>query len=132
MKVYFLFILILFISCKPVLITTKATSQHWCIKEKNIEGINYHILLKTNASFTDLKLDAITVNNLSVSDYSYSVIGKSITEQKFQKGDTIIVSFNKIGGNKADTIRIFYHFKKRPKSIIIAKTKELQSLCPSL
>ncbi|MGQ9846457.1 MAG: hypothetical protein ACUVQP_03000 [Bacteroidales bacterium] len=130
MKVCFFFILILFVSCKPILLPIKATSQHWCIKEKNIEGINYHILLKTHASFTDLKLDSITINKNSINDYSYSVIGKSTTEQRFQKGDTIIVSFNKIGSNKADTIRIFYHLKQRQKSIIIAKTKELQSLCP--
>lgn len=118
------------VSCKPILLCTKATSQHWCVKEKNIEGINYHILLKTAASYTDLQFDSITVNKTSINDYSYSVIGKSITEQRFQKGDTIIVSFNKIGDKKAGTISIFFHFKNKQKFILISKTKELQSLCP--
>lgn len=130
MKVFFLFILITSVSCKPILLTINATSQYWCVKEKNIEGVNCHILLKTSAAYTDLKLDSITVNKLSISNYSYSVIGKSNTEQRFQKDDTIIVSFNTIGIKKADLICVFYYFKKKQKVITIYKTKELQSLCP--
>ncbi|NSW45716.1 MAG: hypothetical protein HPY79_07885 [Bacteroidales bacterium] len=129
MKLYLLFVLF-FQSCTSSFIITKATSQYWCVKEKNIEGINYHILLKTKASYVNVTFDSLTVNNASIKDFSYSVIGKSINEQKFNQGDTIIVSFNKIGEKHLEPIRIYYRYKQRPKSILISNIKELQSLCP--
>jgi len=130
MKLLLFFILLLLISCSPILHFTKATSQYWCVKEKNIEGMNYHILLKTKTSYVNVTFDSLTVNNASIKDFSYSVIGKSINEQRFKQGDTIIVSFNKIGEKHLEPIRIYYRYKQRPKSILISNIKELQSLCP--
>jgi len=130
MKLLFFLILLFLISCTPTLRLTKATSQYWCVKEKNIEGVNYHILLKTKASYINLSFDSITVNNASIKDFSYSVIGKSINEQKFKQGDTIIISFNKIGDKHAEPIHIYYRYLQHSKFILISKINELQSLCP--
>lgn len=128
-SILFIFLL-LFYSCKPTLILTKATSQSWCIKEKNIKGVNYHILIKSNASYLDVKFDSLKSNGMLINDYNYSVLGKSIYEQKFSKEDTVLISFNRIGVEKAETITIYYSHKHSRKSIKVYNFKELRTLCP--
>ncbi|GAB4454646.1 MAG: hypothetical protein Fur0028_10040 [Bacteroidales bacterium] len=109
---------------------TKATSQAWCVKEKNMKGVNYHILIKSNASYLDVKFDSLKSNGMLINDYNYSVLGKSIYEQKFCKEDTVLISFNRIGVEKAEPITIYYSHKHSRKSIKVDNFKELRTLCP--
>lgn len=122
--------LLIFYSCTPALQLTKATSQYWCVNEKKINGVNHHILLKTNVSYSELTFDSLKCNKTLIKDYNYSVIGKSINEQRFNKNDTVIISFNRIGVAKAEPITIYFSLNHHQKCINVNNFSLLKPLCP--
>lgn len=123
-------LLLVLSSCKVNLIELRSTSQKWCVPNNNIHGINYHFTLKTQADYTSLKIDSIKLHNKWLKNFHYSVIGKSNTETKFFKGDTILISVNMMDTLYDGSVLIHYSFKNKLKLIPIIKIINLKSLCP--
>ncbi len=76
------------------LILLKSSSQTWSTTDKNISGTNYHFLLKTLANKNELQIDSLCVKNKLITNFHYSVIGKSNTYTNYIKEDSIIISIN--------------------------------------
>lgn len=108
----------------------KTTAQRWCVSDKNIKGINYHLLLPVKTDYTRLTIDSMQINDDKIVQVNYSVIGKSNTYKQYQKNDTIIISHNSINQNSVGQIIIYYTFKNKKNSLFISNIKEIKSLCP--
>ncbi len=130
-RVIILLILSLIVSsCKIHLKEIRSTRQMWCVLQNNLYGINYHFTFKTYSDFTQLKFDSIKLHDIWIKDFHYSVIGKSNTERKFLKGDTILISVNKLDTIVNDNIFIHFSVKDKLKTVSISKIKNLEKLCP--
>lgn len=72
-----------------------STRQDWSVGQKNISGTVFHIVLKSTAGYSELKIDSLCISNEIVKEFKYSVLGKSNTSTDYIKGDSILISFNK-------------------------------------
>lgn len=94
---YFIFVLtVIFLNActSNKLILLKSTAQTWSSTDNNISGTNYHFLLKTLASKNELKIDSLCIKNKLITNFNYSVIGKSNTYTNYIKRDSILISLN--------------------------------------
>lgn len=126
-------IVILFVilsSCSSSLKIYKATAQCWCVADKNIKGVNYHILLPVKANYNQLTLDSLLILSEKINQFNYSVIGKSNTFQQFQKNDTIIISYNVSNLENIEPVIIYYTYKNKTHRLSVDNFIELHKLCP--
>lgn len=123
-------ILILLISCSSPLKIYKATAQKWCLTNKNIKGVNYHILLFTKANYNQLTFDSLKISDdVSIKQINYSVIGKSNTFQQFQKNDTVIISYNAFNNENIQSLMIYFTYKNKMHYLPVNHFIELKKLC---
>ncbi len=127
-------IVVLFVilsSCSSPLKIYKATAQRWCIADKNIKGVNYHILLPVSANYNQLALDSLLISSdIKIRQINYSVIGKSNTFQQFQRNDTIIISYNASNQESIEPLIIYYTYKNKTHCLFVNHFIELHKLCP--
>ncbi len=118
-----------FLSCRVHLKELRSTSQLWCVPQNNLYGINYHLTFKTLADYNKIKIDSLWLHNSWIKNFHYSVIGKSNTETRFFKGDTVLVSINIMDTLSSGIILVKYSFKNKSRTVIIKNIKNLKSLC---
>lgn len=116
----------------------RATSQKWANEQKNLSGINYHFVLKTNCDTNTLKVQSLCIENKSFTDFNLSVLGKSNTCKNYIKGDSILLSINITDNkiinenpsiyDKKKNIYISYLYKNKLHNIIIDTVQTLLSL----
>jgi hypothetical protein len=92
------------------------TRQDFSIEKHNINGRVYHILFKTRIDSGTINLDSLCISHNIVTDFSFSVLGKSNKYTAYLKGDTILISFT-LNENK------FYHKSKVNDCIFISCRK---------
>ena len=131
----FVFILIVFSvsSCNtfsPEFI--KSSQQEWSINSKNSSGTVYHIVLKAKTDSSLLKIDSIAVGNKIIKTFKYSVLGKSNISKDFEKGDSILVSFNLVDNEKYNFYNhencVFVRVKNKNKRVKIESLLKLPSI----
>jgi len=120
------------------LILIKSTSQKWTTRGNNINGTNYHIILKTFADTSKIKIDNLCINNHKISDFHLSVLGKSNTCYNYVSGDSIIISVNVVS-NEKDKLQycncckntstcIYYSFKNKKHTLCVDSMKVLPGI----
>lgn len=128
-----LIVIVFFTSCNfysPKFI--KCTQQEWSIKSKNISGTVCHLVLKSKTDSSKLKIDSIGIFNKLITDFKYSVLGKSNTTKKFYKGDSILISFNITSNNKYNYFDenncVFIHLGNKNKRVKIQSILKLPDI----
>jgi len=134
MKIAFLqiilFVIVLSYSCSSPLVLSKGTYREMHINSN--KTIDIHMLYKVKKDYTELKFDSIKTDLGVITNFHLSVLGKSNTETKFNKGDTIIIKYNfstiEDKYIRPQTIEIYYNVRNNKSRIYSEKLLKFSKL----